>query len=575
MNVRHPLLTVIALSTITLAAGFSRSPLWDEDEPRFAAVARAMIETGDWVVPTFNGTLAVDKPVLMHWAMAASYLVFGVSEFAARLPSAIAAVLAALAILRAGSRWFDPTVGTVGALAFVGCLLVGVESHAATPDAILVACTTWTTVLAAEGLLAGGAGPARLSFGRAVLVGGITGLGTLCKGPVGFVGPLAVAWLWAAWLMLSREDLAGRSIAGWCTAAVASLVRSAAHMRPVVTTLAMLAVAAPWYAAVTIRTDGAWPEGFFFVHNIGRFAEPMEKHAGSILYHPLTMLVGFYPWSCFLPLAMVLAAWRSASRSEEPTRRAALALFLFWIAIWVGTFSAAATKLPNYVLPAYPAAALLVAAAAVGAARQPAWRHPAWLATGLGWVVFGGVATAATILVAARYGLTAAEPAAVVGIVPIVGAVFCFLLGRRNHAAAVATMVLTGLVFTALAVGPAGSWIARANTLPRLVAEAETRLPGHRFAVFGFYSPNAVFYSPRPVTELVDSQRAEAVAFLRSGDDAVMLVRENEFAKLRPNLPPQIGVLSRMPELFREHDLLLVGTTDRATASAETGEVRR
>ena len=133
---RRPLLIVLVASIASLAIGIAATPFWDEDEPRFAAIARTMVDTGDWIVPMFNDELAVDKPVLMHWAMAVAYTLCGTSEIAARLPAAIATLLTALALLRAGTRWFDGATGIVAALAYVGCLLVGIEAHAATPDEI-------------------------------------------------------------------------------------------------------------------------------------------------------------------------------------------------------------------------------------------------------------------------------------------------------------------------------------------------------------------------------------------------------------------------------------------------------
>ena len=120
MSFRHPLATVLVASVVCLAVGFSATPFWDEDEPRFAAIAQAMLDTGDWVVPMYNGTLAVDKPVLMHWCMAVCFALFGTSEIAARLPAALATVATALALLRAGTRWFSVTTGVVAALAYVG-----------------------------------------------------------------------------------------------------------------------------------------------------------------------------------------------------------------------------------------------------------------------------------------------------------------------------------------------------------------------------------------------------------------------------------------------------------------------
>lgn len=572
--IRHPAILVLVLSALALAVGFGPSPLWDEDEPRFAAVARTMVESGDWIVPTFNGTLAVDKPVLMHWGMAAAFKAFGVSEFAARLPSAIATLVTALVLLRAGSRWFDPVVGVVAALAYVGCILVAIESHAATPDAILVALTCAATLIAAEGLLPP-RGSRVLSVGRAIAVGAITGLAVLCKGPVGFVGPLAVVWLWAGWVSFEEARTAGRSIGGTLAAGASALVRSALALRPILVTLSMLAVAGPWYAAVSIRTAGAWPAGFFFVHNVGRFAAPMEKHAGSVLYHPLAMLVGFFPWSCFLPLAFVLSAWRiwksTHASSDSPRRERAIhLLLLLWITIWVGTFSAAATKLPNYVLPAYPAAALLVAAMGVEACRRTRWEHPRWMAAGVASLVFGGVATTATILVAARYGLHGGEPAAVVGLLPILGAAACVVAARRHRPAALAAMAVTGLAFTATTVGPAGSWLARANTLPSLVAEAERIQPEARLGIYGLYSPNVVFYADANVEEFVAARRDDTLAFMRSGDDVLLILPEDRYAALKEDLPEDVGVLAKVRPLFRTHDMLLVGRPRNATARTNT-----
>ena len=175
---RHSLAVVLGASIVSMAVGFWPTPFWDEDEPRFAAIARTMLETGDWIVPTYNGTLAVDKPVLMHWCMAACFALFGTTEMAARLPSAVATVLAALALLRAGTRWFSPLAGVLAALAYVGCLLVAIEAHAATPDAILTALTTWATVLVAEAFLPapGAPAPGRLTLARGALVGGLMGV---------------------------------------------------------------------------------------------------------------------------------------------------------------------------------------------------------------------------------------------------------------------------------------------------------------------------------------------------------------------------------------------------------------
>ena len=567
MQDRRPLIIVLVASIASLAAGVAATPFWDEDEPRFAAIARTMVDTGDWIVPMFNDELAVDKPVLMHWAMAASYALFGTSEIAARLPAAVATLLTALALLRAGTRWFNSTTGIVAALAYVGCLLVGIEAHAATPDAILTCLTTWATVLFAEALLAGPDAAAcltKLSWRRAAVIGGLLGLAVVCKGPIGFVGPLAVVLPWTWWLAIQRRvdatTTSDHPARTWIAAAVPAAWDTIRTSCLGMLTVAMLAVAAPWYTAVSLRTNGEWLNGFFFIHNVGRFVAPMERHGGSVLLHPLALLVGFFPWSCFLPLAVVVTVWRVWKRADSPVSRHALGLALVWIAVWVGGFSLSATKLPNYVLPAYPGAALLVAAAGVAAAQRGIWAHPAWMAAGTASLALGGVITAAAVLVAERFGLTDAAPAALVGLVPIIGAA-CLWHWRREPLRAIAALAVTGLVYTGLAVGPAAARIAGANALPALVQEAHRHAGGHaRLGTFTQITPNIVYYANGHVTAWQEPERDDCIRFLASGPDAVVLVREDDLASLSAGLPAGVGVIGRSRPLFRDHDFLLVGT---------------
>jgi len=571
------LLVVLVGALATLAVATAPTPLWDEDEARFAAIARSMVETGDWVVPMFNGTLAVDKPVLMHWCMAACMKVFGINEFAARLPSVIATLLTALALFRAGRRWFDETTGVVAALAYVGCLLVSIEAHAATPDAILTALTAWATLLVAESVMPGPDGRLRTcALSSAATAGLLLGLAVVCKGPIGFVGPLAVLGPWAWCLALRARAAAHGTSASMIGRLVATAVPAGFDalrcLRPVTLLLAAVAAAAPWYVAVTLRTDGAWTSGFFFVHNVGRFMAPMEKHSGGALFHPLTMLVGFYPWSCFLPFALVVAAWRVAKGTMSGVAAAATLLTLVWLGVWVGGFSAAATKLPNYVLPAYPAAAFLVAIVAVDAARRAAggaWPHPRWMATGLASLVFGGVATAVTVVVAARYGIPGAEAAAAVGLVPLIGAAACWRLAGRRPLEALAAFTATGLVYAALAVGPAQTRLAAANTLPRFVQDVQRGRESARLGTYLVSSPNVVFYARHSVSQLSDGSVGAVAAFFRSAPDTLLLVPEDSFSAVEPALPPGYGIVSRTRPVFRPHDLLALGRlAERAPRTA-------
>jgi 4-amino-4-deoxy-L-arabinose transferase-like glycosyltransferase len=310
------------------------------------------------------------------------------------------------------------------------------------------------------------------------------------------------------------------------------------------------------------------------VHNIGRFAAPMENHRGGLLFHAVGILIGFFPWSCFLPLSVVVAGHRALRADEPAPQRRALSLAVVWLAVWLVGFSLSATKLPNYVLPAYPAAALVVAVIAVDACRRTSWPHPGWLTAGVVSLALGGVATAATVLVAGAYGLADAEAAAAVGLVPIAGAAACWWLKERSPRGALAALALTGLVYTSLAVGPAARRIASANALPELVEAAHRHAGGTaRLATFPQNTPNIVYYARGLVHEWGDGAAAAeaAAAFLRSGPDAVLIVPADRLTILEPWLPARSGVVGRGRPLFKDQDFLLVGTQpDPATSIGTT-----
>src|SRR5438552_829748 len=91
----HHVVLLAAAALLTLP-GLGAVSLWDMDEGLNAEAAREMLESGNWVVPRFNFQLRDAKPALLYWLQLGAYRAFGVNEFAARLPSAVAAALAAL-----------------------------------------------------------------------------------------------------------------------------------------------------------------------------------------------------------------------------------------------------------------------------------------------------------------------------------------------------------------------------------------------------------------------------------------------------------------------------------------------
>ena len=314
--------------------------LWDVDEGHNAQAAREMLESGSWIVPTFNFHLRVDKPALLYWCQIAAYRAFGINEFAARLPSALAAVLATLTVYELGRSLYGPLTGLLAGLILTSTVMFCASAHFANPDALLNLFIILT-------LSCFWYGYSRSDPRWLLTAGAAAGLAVLAKGPVGLALPggviLAFLSLNGRWRILWNRYL------GWGS-------------------LVFLIVVVPWYLWVGIATHMDFWRGFSLTHNVGRFQATMEGHRGSIFYYPIWLLVGFTPWCVFLGPAIWNAAreWRypvSTNSSLPASSGAALParLLCCWIAVYVLFFSASATKLPNYILPVYAPLALLTA----------------------------------------------------------------------------------------------------------------------------------------------------------------------------------------------------------------------
>src|SRR5262245_52186761 len=137
-------LTLVAVTAVLFLPALGVPSLWDIDEGNNAETAREMLASDNWVVPVFNGALRVDKPILLYWLQLTAYRTFGVSEFAARLPSALAAMLTVLLTYELGRRLFEPRTALLGGVVLASSLLFCGSAHFANPDALLNACMVLT-----------------------------------------------------------------------------------------------------------------------------------------------------------------------------------------------------------------------------------------------------------------------------------------------------------------------------------------------------------------------------------------------------------------------------------------------
>lgn len=564
---------VAAAAALVLFTNLGGPALWDEDEPKNAACSLAMLDRGDWVVPMFNGRLRVEKPALVNWVHLAGFAIAGRNETGARLGSAILTTLTCLLVWRIGKIGFGAHAGLLAGVAMATCVWTAVGGRSATPDAPLVFFTTlalWCFVTGQRPAL-GCRGPGWRSWRSACACGGALGCAVLAKGPLGLVMPLVafIAFaLWQAW-----DDRASAvppvSPVRW----IPRLWQAVVGLRLPLIAATAAAVALPWYAAVTIRTGGAWLEGFLFVHNFGRFQAPMEGHDGSaFVYYPAVLAIGFFPWSIVLALALVHAAaivGPTAGPGEGPTaaRRDAIRLMICWLATWVIGFSAAGTKLPGYIWPAYPALAVitgdLLASWAAGEAIRTRWcRVEGATIDGvmrLAWSILflAGIGIGIGLALASTLGIPALQLLSPIGLIPAAGAVAAWTLqskGRRQDALG-ALAISACLVITLLAaVG--SDLVGGARAAQRLVNALAARPVAGAWAGFGSVPPSVVFYAADTIPQLHSTEAVSA--HLEGRPDAHLLVDARFEMNLPSPLPLGYGVIARERPLFGP-GLLVIG----------------
>jgi 4-amino-4-deoxy-L-arabinose transferase-like glycosyltransferase len=478
---------LLAVTAATCLPNLGGPSLWDIDEGHNAEAARLMLVSGDWVVPKFNGDLRVDKPALLYWLQLAAYKTFGVGEFAARLPSAFAALLAVLCVYELGRSMFGAATGLLAGVILASMAMFCAAAHFANPDALLTALTLLTLLFFWRGYAAGG----RAWFFPA---GAAAGLAVLAKGPVGLVLPAAVV---GAFLLWSRQ--LGRL---WDRRLLGGL-------------LVFALVALPWYALVGSETKADFLRGFFLKHNVGRFLSPMENHRGPAWYYLAVVLVGTAPWSAFLGLA----GW-SVARDWRGEDRPVFRFLLTWAGVYLVFFSLASTKLPNYVLPIYPAVALLVARFLhrwrTGEAEVPSWA----LGLGVGCLALVGVGVVAGLSVAGGAieveklrgrSLPGLEKWAVLGALPVLAAgAGWWLVRRQRRAEMVYAVAAASVLFVAALAAGAAEAVDRFKAPRPLVTEAGACQTGRevRVGCYAYYQPNLVFYCRREVQRFTELREA-------------------------------------------------------------------
>ncbi|MDB5386585.1 MAG: glycosyl transferase family 39 [Planctomycetaceae bacterium] len=572
-------LLLVCLGILVFGTNLGATRLWDVDEAIFSQTAVEMMQRRDLVTPYYNGQLFSHKPPLMYWCQIAAFHVFGQTEFAARLFSALFCIGTLLVTYELGCTLFNQRTGLWAGLALGGCINFIVIARAATPDAHL----TFFCTLALLILVRGTRNPAVVCWQPMLPPQWLTyaaayacmALATLVKGPVGIVIPMAV---WGMFLLIEQDLVARRKLRGNLPVAFAEGIASPSRfqsclqwatwflrlfwpsnflltvwrMRPITAIVAVLVVAGPWYYLVGIRTNGAFLREFFLVQNLGRASQVMESHRGPFFYYLIAVCIGTFPW-CTLIWPAMLYVTRSIRR-DEPAR-AGYVLISCWACVWIGCLSVVATKLSSFIFPAYPAIALGFAALVDALLRKEAnlpvviWLRRAWRT-----IAFVGVTALVALPIVMRLLFDGENAPILLGLIPLIAAVVGWRYSESGQIPrAIGTLAVLGAVFGVTTLGFAVLPIDAHKNTHLFAASIQDNSPGTpHVATYKYSPPSLVFYSQIAFDRL-RSRNDVARHFQDYPVGAFLLTTEKQVAELTDYLPGDLVVL-RTERLFLKQD---------------------
>lgn len=324
MKNKNLVLTLILFSSILFFFKLGAFSLYDAAETTYGEFIKQIRLTGDWITMHYNGEIIFDKPPLYFWLGTLATYIFGFNEFSIRFWAALGGVLTVITTFYLGKVFYNQRVGFLSAIIAMTSFQFLIQSRIAEIDILLVLFITLSFLFFWQGYQSR-KGHFYWFFYSAMA------LAVLVKGIIGIALPATAIFLF---LLIKRE------------------LNRTREMQILPGIIIILIIAAPWYIAEWYLHGQRFTEfvlGFLF---LSRFKGVVSGHPGPWYYYFLALLLGFAPWSHFLPYSL-WRTWKNRIGSAE------LLSLCYIIPVFV-VFSIAKTKLPNYVLPLYPFLAITV-----------------------------------------------------------------------------------------------------------------------------------------------------------------------------------------------------------------------
>jgi hypothetical protein len=416
---------LLLLSLAFFVPGQAALPPVDRDEPMFAQATKQMIETGNYVDIRFQDKQRYQKPIGIYWLQAASVHLLNPDHlneiWAYRVPSLLGAIITILMTAAVGSLLFNPATGFLAAVMMVSCVMLNVEARLAKTDAMLLA----TIMIAQYGLARAFHNQAK-NWKNALLFWGAVGLGILIKGPIIIlVVASTCVWIWR----VNKNII-------WFK-----------KLYPLRGLLLALAIAAPWFIAISLASHGAFMQQSAGHDFLAKIWQGQDRGIIPPGLHLLVFPIMFFPFSLFALLSFS-CAWKAR---REPS----VAFCLGWIIpTWI-VFELSLTKLPHYVLPTYPAIAMLTAKVLTD--NSSAFIQPVrlWLSTTTRvWWGIVGIALAGLVAIL-PYLLDSSihEPEIITGSILVIFVCLSGLIIRKSPLATFSLMTIGCLGFYTMVFG--------------------------------------------------------------------------------------------------------------------------
>ncbi len=325
ISIENKLLAALMLLFVLLFVHLGASSLWDLDEGLYAEIARGMHETGNYLTPHFDNEPNFDKPPLTYWTTALFYKMLGVSEFSARMSSAVFGILCVFIVYLLARKIANKRAGLVSALILASNFMFFFASRIGLTDTSLVFFITaglyWFYIAFTED---------RPIYYLPFWIS--LALGTMVKGPIAVIIPGTVIALY------TREKV----------------FRELKKIQFYIGLLLYFAIVMPWHIAMWNLYGSHFLQSYLVIQMFSWYAQSFQAHGGPLYYYIPVIALGFLPWSPYLPAAFKRAylKWRKGNDGYS--------FLLIWAIVVFIPFSIAQTKLPGYMLPMFPAMSILV-----------------------------------------------------------------------------------------------------------------------------------------------------------------------------------------------------------------------